>query len=274
MKVWFITGASKGLGLALTKQVLKNGDKVAATSRRIADLATADDHFLPLQVDLVNEDSVAKAIEQTVKTFGKLDVVVNNAGYGLLGAVEELTDKEVRQHLDVNVFAVLNVIRKAVPYLRVQKSGHIFNISSVAGYVGFGGAAGYNAAKFAVAGLTAALVEELAPLGIKVTDVAPGYFRTNFLSSDSLLYSENKIPAYDYIHQIKTYNDAADGKQQGDPEKAALAFIQAAENPTPPAHLVLGSDAYNVISEKLKAVLQELDTLKAIAYSTDFEEGK
>jgi NAD(P)-dependent dehydrogenase (short-subunit alcohol dehydrogenase family) len=271
MKVWFITGASKGLGLALTKQVLKNGDKVAATSRRLADLATADDNFLPLQVDLTNENNIAIAIEQTVKTFGKLDVVVNNAGYGLLGAFEELSDKELRQNLDVNVLAVFNVIRKALPYLREQQSGHIFNISSVAGYVGYGGAASYNATKFAVAGLSAALVEELAPLGIKVTDVAPGYFRTNFLSSGSLLYSENKIAAYDHIHQTKAYNDAADGKQPGDPEKAALALIQAAENPAPPAHLVLGSDAYKAISDKLKALQQEMDTLKAITYSTDFE---
>jgi NAD(P)-dependent dehydrogenase (short-subunit alcohol dehydrogenase family) len=274
MKVWFITGASKGLGLALVKQLLKNGNQVAATSRNIADLTAAvasNDNFLPLQVDLINEDSVGKAIAQTVQAFGKLDVVVNNAGYGLLGATEEISDKEVRQQLDVNVFAVLNVIRKALPYLREQQSGHIFNISSVAGYVGYGGASSYNAAKFAVTGLTAALVQELAPLGIKVTDVAPGYFRTNFLNSGSLLYSENKIAAYDHIHQIKEYNDAADGKQQGDPEKAARAFIQAAENPHPPAHLVLGSDAYQTISARLKAIQQELDELKAISFSTDFE---
>ncbi|WP_431199656.1 SDR family NAD(P)-dependent oxidoreductase [Mucilaginibacter sp. P19] len=139
-KVWFVTGASKGLGLALVKKLLNEGYKVAATSRNLSDLTKAVDsqneRFLPLAVNLTSEDSVQEAVELTVKTFGKIDVIVNNAGYGLLGGIEELTDREARDNFEINVFGSLNVIRKALPYLRAQKSGHILNVSSIGGFTG------------------------------------------------------------------------------------------------------------------------------------------
>ncbi|RYG48545.1 MAG: SDR family oxidoreductase, partial [Chitinophagaceae bacterium] len=198
--VWFITGASKGFGLEMTKQLLAQGDMVAATSRNIAELEKLigqNENFLPLSMDIVDETDVARAIEATVSRFKKIDVVVNNAGYGLLGSVEELTDAESRKNFDVNVFGSLNVIRQALPTLRKQRSGHIFNISSIGGYVGdFSGFGIYCATKFAVIGFTEALAVETAEFGIKVTAVLPGYFRTNFLNSDSLVTPRNEISDY------------------------------------------------------------------------------
>src|SRR6187402_1328545 len=199
-KTWFITGASKGLGLVLVKQLLAKGELVAATTRKKADLVKhfpESDSFLALEVDLVNEQSVKTAIESTVSKFGKIDIVINNAGYGLLGAVEELSDAEARQNFDVNVFGSLNVVRQALPYLRKQQSGHIFNVSSIGGYLGdFPGFGIYCATKFAMIGFTEALAIEVKPFGINVTAVLPGYFRTNFLNSDSLVTP--KAPIADY----------------------------------------------------------------------------
>jgi NAD(P)-dependent dehydrogenase (short-subunit alcohol dehydrogenase family) len=276
-KVWFVTGASKGLGLALVKQLLGNGNPVAATSRKIDDLrkAVGEDAqgFLPLAVDLTDETSVSQAIEQTVNTFGKIDVVVNNAGYQLSGAFEELTDEEIRQHFDVNVFAMLNVIRKAMPYLRKQRSGHIFNIASVAGYIGFGGAGSYNATKYAVVGLSEALAGEVKPFGVKVTMVAPGYFRTNFLSTESAVSGKHQIGDYKAVRELESFleNEKA-GKQEGDPRKAALAFIHTASLENPPVHLLLGKDSYQLVTEKFRASLIEFDEWKEISCSTDFQE--
>jgi short-subunit dehydrogenase len=176
-KVWFITGASKGFGLSLVKQLLDAGQFVAATSRNRQELIeavdTAANNFLPLQVDLVNESSVSLALQHSYEVFGRIDVVINNAGYGIAGAIEELTDKETRQAFDVNVFATLNVIRYVMPYLRKQHSGHIINISSIAGIAPGIGFAVYAAAKYAVIGLSEVLAADVRSLGIKVTVVAP-----------------------------------------------------------------------------------------------------
>lgn len=277
-KVWFVTGASKGLGLVLVKQLLKNGNQVAATSRTINDLIKVvnDDtkRFLPLSVDLTNEMSVQQAIEKTIETFGKIDVVINNAGYGLGGSLEELTDEEIRQNFDVNVFGTLNVIRKTMPYLRKQKSGHIFNIASLAGYVGSMGFGSYSATKFAVVGLSESLAEEAKLFGVKVTMVAPGYFRTNFLSSGSVMYSKKQIEDYKAVHEVKDFlGNVMDGKQEGNPEKAALAIIHTAAETDPPVHLLLGSDAYHVASEKVAILQKEFDKWKGITCSTDFDKS-
>ncbi|MCP1123471.1 oxidoreductase [Bacillus sp. 3103sda1] len=275
-KIWFVTGASKGLGLALVKQLLKNGNQVAATSRTVDNLtrAVTDDtkRFLPLAVDLTNEASVQKAIEQTIGAFGKIDVIVNNAGYGLGGSIEELTDHEIRQNFDVNVFGTLNVIRNVMPYLRKQKSGHIFNIASISGYMGNSGFGSYSATKSAVIGLSEALADEVKPFGIKVTMVAPGFFRTNFLSSSSAMYGKNQIEDYKAIHEMKGFlENEIDGKQAGNPEKAALAMIGIASEANPPVHLLLGPDAYQLVSEKLVTLQREFDEWKEITYSTNFE---
>lgn len=273
--VWFITGASKGIGLELVKQALADGDKVAATSRNKKDLENLigeNENFLPLQLDLVNEADVKKAISATTDAFGKLDFVVNNAGYGLLGAVEELSDEESRKNFDVNVFGSLNVIRQALPVLRAQRSGHIFNVSSVGGYVGdFPGFGIYCATKFAVVGFTEALAIEAAPFNVKVTVVLPGYFRTNFLNSDSLVTPKNEIADYEAARESqRTHQQQIANNQPGDPVKGVRAIIEATKAENPPVHLFLGSDAFRFANEKADAMKAELADWKELTTSTDF----
>lgn len=274
-KVWFITGASKGLGLEFVKQLLAKGNYVAATSRNKAQLlAAAGEHenLLPLEVDLTSENSVEQAVKATVQKFGQLDNVVNNAGYGLLGAVEELTDKEARQNFEVNVFGTLNVIRKALPYLREQKSGHIFNISSVGGFIGnFPGFGIYCATKFAVNGFTEALSEEVKDFNINVTLVLPGYFRTNFLNSDSLAATQNPIEAYTSARNSQSlHENTINGNQPGDPVKGVEQIIKISETANPPLYLFLGSDAYQMAETKLKNLEQELKAWEGTTKATDF----
>lgn len=276
-KVWFVTGASKGLGLSLVKQLLKGGYKVAATSRNLDDLRrvvdATDDRFLPLAVDLKTESSVAAAIEKTVAHFGQIDVVVNNAGYGLIGSVEELSDEEARENFDVNVFGSLNVIRLALPHLRAQKSGHIFNISSIGGFTGaFPGFGIYCATKFAVEGFSESLATEVKSLGIHVTVVEPGYFRTDFLTSNSLALPKNQIDAYREVRDLQQlHQHQINGNQPGDPEKAVAVLIQIASETNPPLHLFLGQDAYDLAYTKINAVRSDLENWKSLTVSTGFE---
>ncbi len=274
-KVWLVTGASKGLGLALVKKLLDQGYRVAATSRSLAALegaVGAQENFLPLEVDLMSEASVASGISKTVETFGSLDVVVNNAGYGQNGTLEELTDAESRENFDVNVFGLLNVVRKVMPTLRNQGSGHIFNIASVAGMVAnFPGFGIYCATKFAVVGLTEALSEEAKPFGINTTLVYPGYFRTEFLTSDSLHLANNRMDIYTQAREFERLHlEEISGNQLGDPEKAAEVLIQVAESDNPMLHLFLGSDAYAMAENKLKTLESALLNGKELSYSTDF----
>jgi len=275
-KVWFVTGASKGLGLSLVQQLLVQGYAVAATSRSKEDLKNAvgnHANFLPLAVDINSEASIQKAIDETVVRFGQLDIVVNNAGYGLAGGLEELSDAEARKNFDVNVFGTLNVIRRVMPYLRAQESGHIFNISSIGGFIGtFPGFGIYCATKFAVEGLTEALSAEIKSFGIHATVVAPGYFRTQFLSTGSLVVPEKPIEAYKEVRESEAFHrNIMDGNQLGDPEKAALAMIQIAESKNPPLHLFLGADAYDLAYNKINSIREELEAWKSVTVSTAFE---
>jgi len=274
-KVWFITGASKGFGLSLVKQLLDAGQLVAATSRNQQELIeavnTQSNNFLPLQVDLVNESSVSLALQHTNETFGRIDVVINNAGYGIGGAIEELTDKETRQAFDVNVFATLNVIRYVMPYLRKQRSGHIINISSIAGIAPGTGWAIYGAAKYAVIGLSEVLAADVKSLGIKVTVVAPGAFRTSFLTPDSLTITNNPIADYEDVRASHGRYLKMDGEQAGDPEKAATSIIKIAGEANPPLYLLLGGDAYNRALTKLDALHDEIREWQDLTCSTDFE---
>ncbi|HVI44021.1 MAG TPA: oxidoreductase [Chitinophaga sp.] len=271
-KVWFITGASRGLGRDLVHQLLSAGYRVAATSRNIEDLrkVATGDNFLPLTVDIKNEASVAKAIDDTVKHFGQIDVVVNNAGYGLVGALEELSDKESRDDFDVNVFGTLNVVRKAMPYLRKQGSGHIFNIASIAGFTGnFPGFGIYCATKFAVHGFSESLYAEVKPFGVHVTIVSPGYFRTDFLTSHSLVTPASEIAEYASVREVqRAHQLEISGNQAGDPVKAALAMIKTAETENPPLHLFLGEDAFNFAFQKMKDVTADLEAWKEVSIST------
>lgn len=275
-KVWYITGASKGLGLALAKQLLSEGKKVAATSRSLEDLKEAvgeNENFLPLAVNILSEESVEESIKNTVERFGSIDVVVNNAGYGLAGALEELTDAETRQNFDVNVFGSLNVIRKVLPYLRKQQSGHIFNVSSIGGFTGsFPGFGIYCATKFAVQGFTESLAEEVKDFGIKATIVSPGYFRTNFLNDSSLNVPKNQLQEYKTVRDVQAaHENEINGNQQGDPQKAALAFIKTAEMQNPPVHLFLGQDAYDMAEVKIQAVRNNMEAVREFATATGYE---
>lgn len=274
-KVWFITGASKGLGLSLVNQLLKAGQSVAATSRNIDELKKAvnadTEKFLPLAVNLADEQSVEEAIKATLAKFERIDVVINNAGYGIGGSIEELTDAETRNSFDVNVFGTLNVIRKASPYLRAQRSGHIINIASIAGIAGATGWAVYAAAKSAVIALSEVLAEDLKEFGVKVTVVAPGAFRTSFLTTDSLILAANPIAEYEAVRAIHSKYLKMDGQQVGDPEKAAAAMISLASMPNPPVHLLLGNDAFQRANSKVEALTKEFKDWKAITISTDFD---
>ncbi|MBE9463392.1 oxidoreductase [Dyadobacter subterraneus] len=274
-KTWFVTGASKGLGLSLVKQLLEAGQNVAATSRNIEELTKAvnssGDSFLPISVDLANEKSVADALEKTNAQFGSIDVVINNAGYGIGGSIEELTDEETRLSFDVNVFAMLNVIRKALPYLRKQKSGHIINISSIAGIAPGTGWSIYAATKYAVIGLSEVLADDVKSFGIKVTVVAPGAFRTSFLTPESLVMTSNPIEEYQAVRDSHAKYLNMDGNQAGDPEKAAAAMIQIVSEQNPPLYLLLGKDAYERAFKKMEVLTQEYEKWEDLTKSTGFE---
>lgn len=273
-KVWFVTGASQGLGLALVKKLLAEGHKVAATSRNTGSLkAAAGDNagLLPLEVDIVNEASVKDAIGKTLAAFGHIDVVVNNAGYGHLGTLEELTDAEARMNFDANVFGSLNIIRNVMPHLRSRRSGLIFNIASVGGFSGaFAGWGIYCATKFAMAGFTEALSAEAQEFGIHATVVYPGYFRTNFLTGGSLRTPGSEIADYTEARKLQAmHQQGIDGNQPGDPDKAALALMQVAALENPPLHLFLGSDAFGMAEAKIASVQAALAANESISRSTD-----
>lgn len=276
-KVWFVTGASKGLGLALVQKLLSKGYKVAATSRSVESLKAAvqnnTDNFLPLTLDLLNEGDVKTAVETIVRHFGGLDVVVNNAGYGLVGALEELSDAEARINFDVNVFGALNIIRQALPQLRKQSSGHIFNIASIGGFSGgFPGFGIYCATKFAVHGFSEGLLHEAAPFGIHTTLVMPGYFRTNFLEGSSLLTPKNEMPEYQNVRNTqRLHQEQINNHQPGDPDKAADVLIEVATMDAPPFHLFLGSDAVGLAEQKMVAVQTEIEAHRPLMTSTNFE---
>lgn len=273
-KVWFITGASKGFGLSMVRQLLNAGHYVAATSRNLDELVKAvgpkTANFLPLQVNLTDEDSVCKAIHTTHQTFKRINVVINNAGYGIGGSIEELTDQETRQSFDVNVFGTLNVIRSVMPYLREQKSGNIINISSIAGIVGGTGWSIYSATKFAVIGFSEVLAQDVRSFGIKVTVVAPGAFRTSFLTPDSLVMTKNPISEYAEVRETHARYVQMDGNQAGDPEKASAAIIQIGQEENPPLYLLLGSDAYDRAMKKLELLDKEYRMNEELSKAMDY----
>lgn len=271
-KTWFVTGASKGLGLSLITKLLELGNKVAATSRNIKGFEELKhkhgDRFLPLIVDLASDDSVSKAVKHAAETFDGIDVAINNAGYSIVGSMEEISDQEFRESIDVNLFGTVNVIRAVMPIFRNRNAGHFINISSNAGYVGFANAASYNAAKFAVIGISEALAEEVKQFGIKVTVVAPGQFRTSFM--DSLKYAENKIPVYKLAEAEENWKQYS-GKQQGDPDKLVDILIGLPAQDKPPLHLLAGPDTWNLVHDQRAKEAAEFEQWKSVTLSTDFD---
>jgi NAD(P)-dependent dehydrogenase (short-subunit alcohol dehydrogenase family) len=275
-RTWFITGASKGVGQKLATHLLEQGHRVAATSRTAASLTEAfgqaSDSFLPLEVDLTDDQSIQQAIQKSVQKFGVIDVVVNNAGYAQQGTVEALSDAELRQNLEVNFFAPMSVLRHALPYLRRQRSGHIINISSIVGYHGgYAGWGSYVASKFALSGLTESLAAEVAELGIRATVVYPGPVRTDFLSSGALAVAKRQIDEYSEAKaSLDLHLDTLHGHQAGDPDKLALLIIQAASVESAPLHLFAGKIANELAAAKAKAVATDLNAWRGSAEATDF----
>jgi len=274
MKTWFITGISRGLGLALAKAALAEGDRVIGTVRSGApDLKAAPGKLTVITLDVADGAAVEATVKQAFATAGRIDVIVNNAGYGLLGATEKATDAELEHIFAVDVFAPFRVIRTALPYLRKQGAGHIVNITSIAGRAPAPGYSLYAAVKFALEGLSVSIAQELAPFGIKVTAVAPGAFRTDFLSAHSIRKSAGDDAYAGNIGRITAAFDANDGKQLGDPDRGAQAILAAVKAETPPLHLLLGSDALRRAREKLDAVIEEIDRWEDVTRSTDFAEA-
>ncbi len=276
-RVWLITGASRGIGARIAEAALAHGDAVVATSRNAASVTRqlgAHDRLLPLALDVTDEAAAARAVEAALARFGRIDVLVNNAGFGLLGAVEEATAEEVRRLYDTNVFGLLNVTRAVLPSMRARRSGHVVNISSLGGYQSGPGFGVYCSTKFAVEGLTEALRGELAPLGIHATVVEPGYFRTEFLDSTSLTVSPRILD--DYAASAGQVREAAKRinlNQPGDPVKLAQAVLALVQAPVPPLRLPLGTDALKVIRDKHVFVDAETATWEALSASTDFPQG-
>ena len=275
-KVWFITGSSRGLGRALATAALEAGDLVVATARRPAQLAALADrygeHIAPVALDVTDAAGARTAIEQAVARFGRIDVLANIAGRGSLGAAEEFSPEQLREQMEVNFFAPAEMTRAALPAMRAQKSGHVLQLTSIGGQVSIGGFGPYCASKFALEGWSEALRDEVKPLGIRVTIVEPGAFRTEFAGSANMR-PERRLDAYrPVVDPIEAYLYGGDGKQPGDPAKAAEAMIAAVESDDPPLRLVLGADAIGLLEQKRAAFSAELARWRALGEATAFED--
>ncbi|MGQ4517106.1 SDR family NAD(P)-dependent oxidoreductase [Streptomyces sp. DW26H14] len=276
---WFVTGASRGIGFELVRQLLAQGDNVTATTRSterlLAALAGAADsgRLLALTVDLTDQAQVENAENQATERFGRLDVVVNNAGYGYLAAVEETSAKDVRDMLDVQVIGVWNVLRAVLPVLREQRAGRVINISSILGLTTMPGWALYCAGKFALEGLSEALAAEVADFGIKVTVVEPGYFRTSFLTTDSPSLPVATSEHYPAVRAMVEDHLRLQGRQLGDPVKGAAAIIERAGLDGGPLRQLLGSEAHAYATAKVEALRANLDATAAYAATTDFPDA-
>ncbi|HWL71931.1 MAG TPA: oxidoreductase [Geminicoccus sp.] len=274
MKTWLITGCSGGFGKLLAEAAAARGDQVVATARNTASLEELRQRHpatvRTVALDVTQADSIAHAVAATETAFGRLDVLVNNAGHGFMGAIEEATPDEYRPLFEVNVFGLIETTRAALPLLRRTGGGRIVNLSSGAGIIGMGGHGYYNATKFAVEGLSEALAQEVAPLGIHVIIVEPGPFRTEFLGR-SIAVARRQIEAYAATGgAARTYREGNDGRQPGDPAKAVAVMMQAIDAEDPPLHLPIGPRAFDLAERKLAALRKDMDAWRPVAIDTDF----
>lgn len=274
MRTWLITGASRGFGTLIAQQALAAGDAVIATARNPEDIEARlgrHPNLLAVRLDVTREEDALAAVAAGIKHFGQIDVLVNNAGFGVLGAVEETSASETERLFATNVFGLLNVTRAVLPHMRRQRSGHVINISSLGGYQAYMGWGVYGSTKFAVEGISEAMHQELAPLGIKVTVVEPGFFRTDFLDDQSLVKTALELPDYAAtVGVMRHYAEAANHAQPGNPAKLAEALLALASAANPPLRLALGSDAVARIEAKNSTVEQELAQWRDLSLSTDF----
>ncbi|PRY06306.1 oxidoreductase [Paraburkholderia sp. BL25I1N1] len=273
-RVWFITGASRGFGALIAEAALADGNAVVAAGRNVAAIVERlgdSPALLPVALDVTDQAQAKAAVQAALDTFGRIDVLINNAGFGLLGAIEESTDADVRRMYDTNVFGLLSVTRAVLPAMRSQRGGHVINMSSVGGYRSAAGFGAYCSTKFAVEGLTEALYAELKPLGIHATVVEPGYFRTDFLDASSLVVAREVIADYDATSgHVRRLAADMNHNQPGNPAKLAAAMLELVDAQTPPLRLPLGTDTLKAIAEKNAYVEQETEAWKALAASTDF----
>jgi len=275
-KTWFITGASTGFGRAFAEHALARGHNVVATARKVKGSAldslakVAPDRVLTLVLDVTRAGAAEAVVRAAVERFGRIDVLINNAGYGLVGAFEETSDAELRALMETNFFGALNVTRAALPTLRAQKSGAIVNISSLGGQLSFAGFSAYSASKFAIEGISEALALEMAPFGVKVLIVEPGQFRTN-LAGPSLRHMPIIEDYRDVVGATRDFARAMDGTQEGDPRKAAAAIETALDSPNTPLRLQLGADAVDAIRGHSEALLQDLGLWEPLARATVFD---
>jgi NAD(P)-dependent dehydrogenase (short-subunit alcohol dehydrogenase family) len=274
MKIWFITGASRGFGALVTERALARGDAVVATARNpqaVIDRFGNHANLLAIALDVSDEAQAQAAAKAAIDRFGRIDILLNNAGFGLMGAVEEATAAEVEAVYRTNVFGLLTVSRAILPYMRAARSGRVLNISSIGGYRAGAGFGVYSSTKFAVEGLSESLHAELAPLGIHVTVVEPGYFRTDFLDASSLAVSSARIADYDATAgKVRTLAAGLSHNQPGDPSRLADVLVAFADTANPPVRLPLGSDTVAAIEAKHLSDAEIVAEWRDISVSTDF----
>ena len=272
MSVFFITGSARGLGLEIARVAAERGHTVVATARDTAAVQAELPAATALPLDFTDACQAAAAVETAVAAHGRIDVLVNNAGYGMFGAVEEVGDAEARAIFDANVFGLLNVTRAVLPVMRAQRSGRVLNIGSIAGFFNAPGPGLYGATKFAVEGISEAMRGELAPLGILTTVVEPGAFRTGFFGDRGFLFAQRGIcDDTATVGAARAAVPGRDGTQPGDPVRAARVIVDLAEHPAPPTRLQLGSDAVTRTEAKLEQLAEELAQWRAVALSTDYQ---
>jgi NAD(P)-dependent dehydrogenase (short-subunit alcohol dehydrogenase family) len=273
-KVWFITGCSTGFGRELAKEVLASGYKAAVAARNTDDVKDITEAYpdtaIAVKLDVTKADEISAAVDKITQRFGQVDVLVNNAGIGYFGAIEESEEDEVRRMFEINFFGLANVTKAVLPILRKQRSGHILNVASIGGLVGFPAVGFYNATKFAVDGYSESLSKELAPLGIKVTVIAPSGFRTDWAGRSA---NNSKIVIDDYKETAGTNKDnirGYSGNQPGDPVRAAKAMIKAVESENPPLRLLLGEAALKGARNKIELLKKDIDTWAEVTVGADF----
>ncbi|MBW9116453.1 SDR family NAD(P)-dependent oxidoreductase [Rhizobium cauense] len=272
-RTWLITGCSRGLGHSLSRAVLRAGDKLLATARSAEDLSDLTDQFgdnvLAFSLDVRDADAAHRAIAIAQAAYGRLDVVVNNAGYGNIASIEDIRAEDFRAQIETNFWGVVNVTKAALPVMRSQGSGHIIQLSSVGGRFGVAGLCAYQAAKFAVSGFSEVLYHEVAPLGIKVSIIEPGAFRTDWAGSSMRIAPTQ--PAYDdTVGAVARHVRDITGKQPGDPEKAAQVILEVAGMSNPPLHLLLGSDAVELVGAHMRALCASDAKWRSLSISTDY----
>ncbi len=273
-KVWFVTGATRGIGAEIVKAALAAGEHVVATGRNrdqiVATFKEHSDRLLALELDVTKELHAFAAVEAAVARFGRIDVLVNNAGYGQLGMFEENTAAEIQRQFDTNVFGLFHVTRAVLPVMRKQRSGRIFNLSSMAGMIGFPAASIYCSSKFAVEGFCESLALDVADFGIRVTIVEPGFTRTDFLEDSSLRYGTRQVAGYEETSpKLRAQYASYNGRQIGDPTKLATTLLTLANSDNPPMRFASGSDAFEGMTSKLAGVQSELHDYQKLSVAID-----